>query len=92
MVFVRSSQLWLALGVGLAAGACAQGEKSAPPPDQIVKAKPAGACQGSDGVVADNVVVYRCVVPGQGITSCPRYVCKRCNNGTWTGEYSCQLR
>lgn len=77
----------------LVLGACGQMPGAASPPDQTVGARPAGgACQGDDGPIADGTIVAKCVVSGQGMTGCPRYVCRRCGNGQWSGEYSCRVQ
>lgn len=77
----------------LVLAACGQMPGAASPPDQTAVARPSsGACQGDDGPIADGTVVSKCVVSGQGITGCPRYVCRRCSNGTWSGEYSCRVQ
>ena len=70
--------------------ACSQMGPSASNTDAAGAAKTTGAaCRAPDGsMVSDSTVVYRCAVPGQGITSCPRYTCRRCTNGAWSGEYS----
>jgi len=73
--------------------ACAQMGGATSPADETAIAKPvAGACQSADGPVADGTIVSKCEVSGQGVTACPRYTCRRCNGGTWGGEYTCRLR
>jgi hypothetical protein len=77
--------------------ACAQVEGSASQPaqaqTQTAAVKPAGSCQTPDGsLVEDSTIVHRCAIPGQTVTGCPLYLCRRCNGGTWSNEYSCPLR
>jgi len=92
MSSIRCLKLLPVFGLVLAVAGCAHGESSASQPDQTAVVKPAGACQAGDGgLVADGTIASRCAVPGTGVTDCPRYTCRRCNNGTWGGEYSCLL-
>ncbi|WP_147297842.1 hypothetical protein [Trinickia dinghuensis] len=92
-----SSNRWMKrlsmAGIVAVVTACAPMGTSAPQADQGVVGKPAAAaCQASDGsMVSDSTVVYKCAVPGQGVTGCARYTCQRCTNGTWGGEYTCRL-
>lgn len=81
------------VGVSVVLVACGQMGGATSRGDETVIAKPAGgACQSVDGPVADGTIVSKCAVPGQGVTDCPRYTCRRCNGGTWGGEYTCRLR
>lgn len=93
MSSVRCLKLWSALGICTALAACAQVGGSAPQASQSAAVKPAGSCQTPDGsLVADSTIVHRCAIPGQTVTGCPQYLCQRCNDGTWSNEYSCSLR
>ena len=88
----RCFKLLSIMGVLLMVAACSQMSGATAPADQTVTVKSAGgACQSAAGPVADGTIASRCAMPGQGITNCPRYVCSRCTNGTWGGEYTCQL-
>jgi hypothetical protein len=93
MSSIQCSKRLSILGLLLVVASCAHVEKSSSRPDnQTVVVNPAGSCQGADGPVADGTIVYRCAMPNKGLTNCPLYLCRRCNNGAWGGEYSCQLR
>jgi hypothetical protein len=73
--------------------ACVHVERSSSEPDRSIVVKTVGgACQASNGPVADGTVIYRCSQPNAGVANCPQYMCQRCNNGTWGGEYACQMR
>ena len=80
--------------VSMLAGCAPMGARAPQNDGQAAATKPAGgACRASDGsTIADGTVVYRCAVPGQGVTQCPRYVCQKCDGGTLSGEYTCQLQ
>lgn len=73
--------------------ACAQMGAPASQPREASAVRPAGAaCQASDGsMVSDGTIAAKCAVPGQGVTTCPRYTCRRCSNGAWSGEYTCRV-
>ncbi len=89
----RCLRLLWAVGIVFLVAACVQTGPQGSQAAQTVATKPAGAaCRASDGVVANGTVVYHCAVPGQGVTGCPRYTCRRCNDGTWGSEYSCRLQ
>jgi hypothetical protein len=95
---MSSNRCWallLIIASVFAMGACAQtgGAASPSPNNQTAVAQPAGgACQSEDGPIADGTIVSKCAMPGQGITSCPRYICRRCTNGKWSGEYTCRVQ
>ena len=92
MFSIRWLKRLSALGACSVVVACAQMPGSQSPPEETAATKPASACRAPDGgLVADNAIKYKCVLPGQGITDCQRYACQRCINGTWGGEYTCQL-
>lgn len=84
------------LGLVLALAACtspggpaaSQSAQSAQP-SQPLAVRTDGACQTPSGLVANGTVVSRCFIDGQGITSCPRYLCRRCTSGTLGEEYTC---
>lgn len=88
----RCLKLLPVFGMLAVLAACVQAERPAAQPEQMISAKPAGACQGDDGPIADGTIVSKCALPGQGITDCPRYLCRKCNGGNWTGEYACRLQ
>lgn len=89
----RGWKLLPLVGMSFLLAACAQMGGATSSADGAAIAKPAGgACQSTDGPVADGTIVAKCAVPGQGVTDCPRYLCRRCNGGTWGGEYTCRLR
>lgn len=91
------NRCWKLLSIVVSAvvmGACAQMASTAPSAsNQTATAQPAGgACESDDGPIADGTIVSKCAMPGQGVASCPRYVCRRCTNGKWSGEYTCRLQ
>lgn len=83
----------LAAGVVSVFTACSQMGTSSSQPGAPSAAPSAGsACQASDGsMVSDGTIAAKCAVPGQGVTTCPRYTCRRCSNGAWSGEYTCRV-
>jgi hypothetical protein len=90
---IRRLTLLLALGIFSVIVGCVPVEQPSSKANQTrVVVISGGACQGPNGPVADGAVSYKCAVPGQNVAGCPRYVCQRCNNGTWGAEYSCQLQ
>lgn len=94
MFSTESLKRLLAVGIVFFFTACAQMGTPASQSGEAGAAQPAGgACQAADGsLVSDGTVAAKCAVPGQGVTSCPRYTCRRCSNGAWSGEYTCRLR
>lgn len=90
----RSLKLSLAAAIVSFVTACSQMGASASHPGEASAAQSTGAaCQASDGSrVSDGTVVSKCAVPGQGISTCPRYTCRRCTNGVLSGEYTCRLQ
>ena len=90
----RCLKLLVTVASAFAMGACGQmGGAASPSAAHQTVAQPAGgACQSEDGPIADGTIVSKCAMPGQGITSCPRYVCRRCTDGKWSGEYTCRVR
>lgn len=88
----RCLKLLTVLGMFCVLAACANVNNPASQPDQTAAVKPAGACQGPDGLVADGSVVAKCFLPNQGVTGCPQYMCQRCSDGHLSGQYSCRLQ
>lgn len=85
----RCLKLLTAVGICSFAAACVHVERSESQRDQAIVAKSPGACRGADFVVADGTVMSKCAIPGQGVNDCSRYICQRCNNGTWGEQYPC---
>ena len=83
----------LAAAIVSLAAACSQMGTPVSRPGEGSAANPAGACQATDGsTVSEGTISYKCAVPGQGVANCPRYLCQRCTNGAWSGEYTCRLQ
>jgi hypothetical protein len=83
------------LGISLVMSACVPVERDKPASQANqtnAVSQTTGACESPGGPVSDGVIAYRCSVPALTFASCPLYYCRRCNNGTWGGEYSCRLR
>jgi hypothetical protein len=92
MFAMRCLKLFAVIGLCAVAAACVHVEGSSPPPARPVVVKPVSSClTPNHDIVADGTVVHRCALPGQTVTQCPQYLCQRCNNGTWTSEYTCRL-
>jgi hypothetical protein len=89
----RCMKRLFAVGVLFVVTACAQtGTPASSSGEASAGQAASAACQASDGSsVSDGTVVSKCAVPGQGVTTCPRYTCRRCTNGAWSGEYTCRL-
>jgi len=93
MSLIRYLRRWTIPSLVVACAACTTAHDTASPASQPPDSKPAGgACQTSNGLVANGNVIYKCVLPGQGFINCPQYVCQQCNNGTFGGEHSCMVR
>lgn len=91
----RCLELLLTVASAFAMGACSQMGGAASPSstnETAVTHSAGGACRSDDGPTADGTIVSKCAMPGQGLTSCPRYVCRRCANGKWSGEYTCRVQ